>query len=63
MNGIILLVGILLLVMLITLLVTMQWGSLLLFFLAPVSYTHLDVYKRQVYVRFIDIEASYGEQE
>lgn len=34
MNGIILLVGILLLVMLITLLVTMQWGSLLLFFLA-----------------------------
>ncbi len=32
MNGIILLVGILLLVMLITLLVTMQWGSLLLFF-------------------------------
>lgn len=34
MNGIILLVGILLLVMLITLLVTMQWVSLLLFFLA-----------------------------
>ena len=34
MNGIIVLVGILLLVMLITLLVTMQWGSLLLFFLA-----------------------------
>lgn len=34
MNGIILLVGILLLVMLITLLVTKQWGSLLLFFLA-----------------------------
>lgn len=34
MNGIILLVGILLLVMFITLLVTMQWGSLLLFFLA-----------------------------
>ena len=34
MNGIIHLVGILLLVMLITLLVTMQWGSLLLFFLA-----------------------------
>lgn len=34
MNGIILLVGILLLVMLITLFVTRQWGSLLLFFLA-----------------------------
>lgn len=34
MNGIILLVGILLLVMLIMLLVTMQWGRLLLFFLA-----------------------------
>ena len=29
----------------------------------PVSYTHLDVYKRQVYVRFIDIEASYREQD
>lgn len=34
MNGIIILVGILLLVMFITLLVTMQWGGLLLFFLA-----------------------------
>ena len=34
MNGIILLVGILLLVMLITLLAAKQWGELLLFFLA-----------------------------
>lgn len=34
MNGIILLVGILLLVMLITLLVTKQWGGLILFCIA-----------------------------